>query len=169
MTGPELAQAIRQFTINLLKENHVTVNYSENFNRETETVEWNINVSTNFDYVFNWDGLCEEEGKTKQLSIPQKFDEIMRLFNIVCTTGDMDTMNRYAHDVRVALKALDGKEDAALKYKRAVEILKTKRVDLNALVVSLALNKDCNYYNNERCFGNKITQREYNLLKEVFK
>lgn len=55
----------------------------------------------------------------------------------------------------------------AEKYKKALEIINDKRVDMTSLKESLALDKEVWYYNNDRRFGKKLAKKEYDLLKEV--
>lgn len=123
----------------------------------------------------------------KELTPLEAFEEIMRFFNIVCTTGDMDKMNELAKNVRNALKEnnqlkTDYEEmdrindelnlgnhqlrDENIKLKRVVEIIKAKGISTCAVA--------CSYDNykrySESCFRryNPLNEEEYELIRGEF-
>ena len=94
----------------------------------------------------------------KELKDKEKFEELVNM------------------DLDLFMKAVDIKcliEDYQ-KFKKALEIIKEKRVDVNSLIIEIETEEECGkkYYNalkhyNKCVIHEILTQEEYDLLKEV--
>ena len=66
------------------------------------------------------------------------------------------------------MKAVEDEIQNAEKYKKAMEIVKNKKVDMKELLGYFEWENGFSYYNEYLCEEEKLTEEEWDFLKEVF-
>lgn len=110
---------------------------------------------------------------SKELTPFQALTEIAYVYgfdkNIEIIDNALEENEKLKECYKNELKNTSYYNNLALKYKKVLEIIKNKKVDVKELLGFFEWENGFSYYNEYRCEEEKLTQEEYELLKEILK